>query len=177
MSGPQKNAQNPQTLIRTRSPSVVTIPSSCSVAVVPIYPSTFTATEQRLLHIFSADFAPRAAISPLQDVFSLDIAPMVMTAASSHTYVLAAVLSLSAAHVGSLENTSGLRLHNAFSYYDKAVRLLQSVSVPTAGEDHQAYLVTIFLLAWFDILVFDPDKWTIHLRMACSLINQNVESV
>lgn len=152
--------------------------------------TAFPADEQRLLRVFCADFAPRAAISPLQDVFSLDIAPMAMAVtmagtgagagvgagAGTHSHVLAAVLSLSAAHVGGL----GLgqmdirRMHGAFSYYDRAVRLLQSVA-PASWQENQTYLATIFMLAWFDILVFDPDKWTVHLRMACGLVNQDVD--
>ncbi|CAK7216177.1 hypothetical protein SCUCBS95973_002721 [Sporothrix curviconia] len=92
-----------------------------------------------------------------------------MGGAGSHEYVLAAVWSLSAAY-----NVGGggdiRRMHSAFSYYDRAVRLLQPVT-PASWQDNQAYLTTIFLLAWFDIVVFDPDKWTVHLRMACGLVN------
>ncbi|RDW77624.1 hypothetical protein BP6252_05677 [Coleophoma cylindrospora] len=117
------------------------------------------AGQRSLLHDFINGFASSRALSPVQNFYKDEIAPLAM----EHEHVRSAILALTAAY------TNNHRGAETFKSYQDAVQLFRLSLKDTANR--QADLACMFILTWFEILIFDPENWKTHLKAACSLIN------
>jgi hypothetical protein len=129
-------------------------------------PARIDSNQRMLLARFLSDFAPLRALSPLQNIFEEDIAPL----AVGHDHVRTAIMAVtSALRHKDIPSTSTCRTQLyknaiAFEHYEEAVQLLRrsvdrveqgnevvSSKLKTSTEDIYACLAATYLLTWFEV--------------------------
>ncbi|KAE8554832.1 hypothetical protein TMatcc_005624 [Talaromyces marneffei ATCC 18224] len=191
-----ENSHQPLTTVTGTSPfpstsSEISSPSLYSPLSNPVILSSTPIDyhQRRLLNHFLSDFAPLRSLSPLQNIFEEDIAPLAL----GHHHVRTAIVAVISALQQGRHSTPHPQMRhsvNAFQHYEEAVRLLRqsvdrfekgqeliSSSQGNSTDDMHACLAAAYLLTWFEVLVYDPQKWVIHLEALCGLINRSGPSL
>jgi hypothetical protein len=119
--------------------------------------------QRTLLKHFLSDFAPLRSLSPLQNIFEEDIAPLALGHHHVRTAIVAVISALQQSH-GSTPRPQMRHNVNAFQHYEEAVRLLrqsvdrfeqgkevQSSSYRNSTDDMYACLAAAYLLTWFEV--------------------------
>ncbi|RDW61467.1 hypothetical protein BP5796_11359 [Coleophoma crateriformis] len=150
--GSKRVAFRNQTQANTLSSKAMVMRAKPRVAIS--LPSIALPAGQRsLLHDFINGFASSRALSPVQNFYKDDIAPLAM----EHEHVRSAILALTAAY------TNNHRGAETFKSYQDAVQLFRLSLKDTANR--QADLACMFILTWFEILIFDPENWKTLLEL------------
>lgn len=122
--------------------------------------------QRTLLNHFLSDFAPLRSLSPLQNIFEEDIAPLALGHHHVRTAIVAVISALQQSH-GSTPRPQMRYSVDAFQYYEEAVRLLRqsvdrfeqgrevvSSSRRNSTDDLNACLAAAYLLTWFEVCTF-----------------------
>lgn len=173
--GAQNSSENPNATSPPSSSSTPSAPSSTpsesshpspysplSNATIH-FPRNVNHHQRTLLKSFICDFAPLRSLSPLQNIFEEDIAPLALEHKHVRTAIVAVTSALQQSHTRASRHHSISQKANAFQHYDEAVRLLR-VSVvrfdqanevlsshKTSTEDMYACLAATYLLTWFEV--------------------------
>lgn len=185
MNKPRTSENSPQilTTVTGASPfsstsSEISSPSPYSPLSNPVLLSSTPIDhhQRTLLNHFLSDFAPLRSLSPLQNIFEEDIAPLAL----GHHHVRTAIVAVISALQQSQSSTPHPQIRhnvNAFQHYEEAVRLLrQSVDRFEQGkevlsthrnstDDMYACLAAAYLLTWFEVCTYATGQ----KRMGCLL--------
>jgi hypothetical protein len=160
--------KSPQLMTAVTYASPFSSPSPYSPLSSPgIVSSTPINYHQRtLLSHFLSDFAPLRSLSPLQNMFEEDIAPLALGYHHVRTAIVAVISALQQSH-GSTPHPQMRHSVDAFQYYEEAVRLLRqsvvrfeqgkevvSSSHRSSTDDLYACLAAAYLLTWFEVRTF-----------------------
>lgn len=117
--------------------------------------------QRTLLNRFLSDFAPLRSLSPLQNIFEEDIAPLALSHHHVRTAIVAVISALQQSHGSNPQMRHSV---DAFQHYEEAVRLLRQsvdrfeqgkeVVISSHGsptDDMNACLAATYLLTWFEV--------------------------